>query len=131
MNPLLIGLELVCVAAFAAAARGDGQRRYYTEARLETMRRNLEQYPWARQLRDATLADADRWAKYDDATLRALVSPPSVPRCYDLHSFGCPVHGEKAYEKGLYQWGISFERPYGLVAESGKSSRIGTLAGSP
>lgn len=95
------------------------RRNYYTDAKLEIARRNVEKYPWARQLRDEILARADKWAGYDDARLRTLVVPPQVPRGYDIHSFGCPVHGEKVYETGFYKWIIDFDRPYKIKCPVG------------
>ncbi len=83
------------------------------------MRSNLERYDWARRQRDKIIAEADRWAAVDDAKLRTLVVPPQVPRCYDLHSFGCPLHGEKVYEKGFYEWGIDFAKPFKVKCPAG------------
>ncbi len=94
-------------------------RAFYTDARLAVMRRNLERYAWARQMRDEILEKAERWAAYDDERLHTLVIPPEVPRGYDLHNFGCPIHGVKVNEKGFYQWGIDFDRPFKITCPAG------------
>ena len=105
-------IPLLTLDPAAILARPHPDRTYYTDAKLEIMRSNLEKFDWARKQRDSLLAGADDWAKYDDATLRTLVVPPQVPRGYDLNSFGCPIHGEKVYEKGFYEWGLDFEKPF-------------------
>ncbi len=110
--------SLILLAALLPACAHAG-RKYYTDAKLAIMRSNLEKYGWARSYRAQMLAAADRWAAYDDKKLRTLVVPPEVPRCYDLHSFGCPVHGERAYDNGLYKWGISFDKPFKVVCPYG------------
>ncbi len=93
-------------------AQAGSARTYYTDARLSILKRNLEQYDWARKERDEILAAADRWAKYDDDKLRTVVIPPQVPRGYQVNNFGCPVHGVKVHEQGLYRWIIDFDNPY-------------------
>ncbi|NUQ65304.1 MAG: hypothetical protein HUU20_22790, partial [Pirellulales bacterium] len=117
MNQML--RSLMCLVAIPAVASDAFERQYYTPARLQTMRENIARHPWARDRRAAILADAQRWAKYDDAQLRLMVVPPQVPRCYDIHNLGCPVHGVKANEKGLYQWGIDLDRPYKIKCPAG------------
>jgi len=99
--------------------RAGDKRAFYTDARIAVMRRNVERYAWAREMRDGVLKQAGRWAAYDDERLRTLVIPPEVPRGYDLHNFGCPVHGVKANEKGFYQWGIDFDRPFKITCPVG------------
>jgi len=115
---------LVCAASLCAAASslpaGAGEaRRYYTDAKLATMRSNIAKSKWARNCRDGALRVADRWVKYDDERLRTLVAPPCVPRGYQVHNFGCPVHGVKVHEKGLYKWIIDFDQPYKITCPAG------------
>jgi len=117
MRSLLTWMVLLGVASVPAWAAFE--RNYYTEEKLETMQRNLEQYEWARGQRDAALAGADRWAKYDDERLLTLVVPPQVPRGYQVHNFGCPVHGIKVHEKGLYRWTIDFDNPWKVTCPVG------------
>ncbi len=117
LSRMLCGLMFL--SAVPAIALGAYERQYYTPERLQILRENTERYPWARAQRDAILAGADKWAGYDDAKLRSWVVPPQVPRAYDIHNLGCPVHGVKANEKGLYQWGIDINRPYRIKCPAG------------
>lgn len=103
----------------AANADPAPARHYYTDAKISTMRSNIAKYDWARKKRDEILVTADKWAAYDDERLRTLVIPPQVPRCYDLHNQGCPIHGVKAYETGLYTWKIDFDKPFKVVCPFG------------
>ncbi len=112
---LRFGLILVI---FTPAVAKTG-RTYYTDAKLAVMRRNLERYDWAREERAAILADGDRWAKYDDERLRTLVIPPQVPRCYEVHNMGCPVHGLEINRRRLYDWGVDFDRPFKIKCPVG------------
>ncbi len=102
---------VLCCLALAPAWAGF-ERNYYTEAKLEIMRDNVAKYQWARGQRDGMMAGGDRWVKYDDEKLRSMVVPPEVPRGYQIHNFGCPVHGVKVHEKGLYSWIIDVDKPY-------------------
>ena len=117
MQVSILFAVLLCAATIPAFA--NGARHYYTDAKLATMRRNIEKYEWARKQRDRIVAAAERWAEYDDEKLRTLVIPPSVPRCYQVHNFGCPVHGVKVHEKGLYKWIIDFDNPYKITCPVG------------
>jgi len=96
----------------AVPAGAKSARTFYTEARMAAVRANLARYPWARDLQRSYLAEAEAWARRDDAFLRALVIPPQVPRCYDVHNLGCPVHGLEVNRHGLYRWEYTLDRPF-------------------
>jgi len=121
--PFLIAHQLRLTTFFLLVATmpvvAKSGRTWYSKAKLDTARSNLEKYEWARRARRAVLEQADRWAAYDDACLRALVVPPQVPRCYDIHNLGCPVHGTDANKGGLYKWGIDFDRPFKITCPAG------------
>lgn len=110
---------LAAIASTNGSAR-DTSRRYYTETAIQTMRANIAKYDWARKQRDQIIATANKWAAYDDDKLRAtLIMPPQVPRAYDVHNLGCPVHGTKIYDKGLYSWIWSLDKPFKLTCPTG------------
>lgn len=108
----MTALAVTATVLLSCAAQAQPVRHYYTDAAIKIMRENLAKFDWARKQRDEIIAKADRWAAYDDARLRTLVTPPQVPRCYDLNNQGCPVHGIKVYDKGLYKWVIDFDKPF-------------------
>lgn len=116
-SPFILVLGALCVLTPSLFAQP--VRRYYTDEKLQAMRANLVDEAWARSQRDQILQRADRWAAYDDDRLRTLVIPPQVPRGYDIHNNGCPVHGVKANEKGLYKWDIDFDRPFKIRCPHG------------
>lgn len=95
------------------------RRNYYTDAKLSRIQANLATHGWARESRDQTLASAERWAGYEDGKLRTLVVPPEVPRAYQVHNFGCPVHGVEVHRDGLYKWIIDFDRPFKIKCPVG------------
>jgi len=105
----------IAVLAIGCAdfAQAQSSRRYYTEARIQTMRANLEKHEWARKQRDDIFAKANRWARYDDEKLRTLVIPPQVPRCYEVSNQGCPIHGVGA------SYTVDFDRPFKVKCRIG------------
>jgi hypothetical protein len=114
---LLAALTWILVTAMPAHAKTG--RTFYTDAKLAVMRANLEQHQWARDLRASYLKDAESWAERDDAFLGRMVIPPQVPRCYDIHNMGCPVHGLAANKDGLYKWRYSLDRPFRITCPAG------------
>lgn len=114
---LLLGLCLCVVMQMSAHAKT--QRTYYTEARLANMRANLAAHEWARDMQARAIRSAEHWAAREDDFLRAMVIPPQVPRCYDIHNLGCPVHGLDANRGGLYKWEYSPDRPFKIRCPAG------------
>lgn len=109
MTAALMVLLTLTTYAGADAVRGRG---YYTDEKLAVMRRNVEQFDWARQQRDQIIARADKWLAYDDAKLRTAVAPPQVPRDAIAHDKGAPVDGPSQIAQGRYSWVISFDKPW-------------------
>jgi hypothetical protein len=119
MEPLLVVavVSVLGILIFPSCSSGEG--KYYTKNRMGIIRGNLEKYPWARAQCEEIITTAEKWAKYDDEKLRTLVVPPQVPRGYQVHNDGCPVHGIKVHEKGLYRWIIDFDNPYKVTCPVG------------
>ena len=44
----------------------------------------------------------------------ALITPPEVPRAFDVHREGCPVCGDKIKKHGMYSWIIDEAKPFKL-----------------
>lgn len=116
---LATGIFVLMIAGAVRTANASDRRTYYTDARMDVVRHNLEHYGWAREHRAEILKKAEHWARYGDAKLRTLVSPPQVPRGYQVHNDGCPVHGVRVHEQGLYRWIIDFDRPYKVTCPVG------------
>ncbi len=113
------GIVFAVMVGYPRTAHASGTRTYYTDVRMDVARHNLEHYAWAREHKAEILSKAEHWAAYGDAKLRTLVSPPEVPRGYQVHNDGCPVHGVKVHEQGLYRWIIDFDRPYKVTCPVG------------
>ena len=107
------------VALLAPPAAAQFGRYLYTNDRLAIMRTNVDEYGWARSKRNQALGLAEKYAQYTDEKLRTVVVPPRVPRAYQVHNFGCPVHGIKVHEKGLYKWVIDLEHPWQVTCPVG------------
>ena len=119
METLLIVAVFSVLVVLALPSPSSCEGKYYTKHRMESIRENLEKYPWAREQREEIIATAEKWAKYDDEKLRTLVVPPQVPRGYQVHNDGCPVHGVKVHEQGLYRWFIDFDNPFKVTCPVG------------
>ena len=102
---------LTALLGLSVAVAGQ-ERGYYSAARLQVARRNLEQFEWARQQREQILKRAEVWLAYDDARLRTLVPPPEVPRDAVANDVGAPVKGAELKRQGAYSWVVSFEQPW-------------------
>ena len=109
---------LLCVVTLMPAFAKDA-RTFYSEAKMANLRANLEQHQWARDAQASAVRSAEHWARRDDEFLRAMVIPPSVPRCYDIHNLGCPLHGLDANKGGLYKWEYSIDRPFKIKCPAG------------
>lgn len=112
-------LTLCIAVATVMPLSAKSARTFYTEGRLATLRANLARHEWARAVRERALTEAERWSRRDDGFLLRMVIPPTVPRCYDIHNLGCPVHGLAANRHGLYKWGYSLDRPFRITCPAG------------
>ena len=119
METLLIVAVFSVLVVLALPSPSSCEGKYYTKHRMESIRENMEKYPWAREQREEIIATAEKWAKYDDEKLRTLVVPPQVPRGYQVHNDGCPVHGVEVHEQGLYRWFIDFDNPFKVTCPVG------------
>lgn len=114
-GPLATCLTMAILAATSVMAAAP-ERTYYTEARMKTLKRNLEDHAWARKERAKIIQRADKWLQYDDERLRTLVPPPEVPRAVVAHVSGAPVNGAALNKIGRYSWRISFDKPWKVTS---------------
>ncbi len=77
----------------------------YTATEVELARNRVASNPAAQKLARKIIKSAERWAAWSDEDLQALIPPASVPRSFDLHADGCPVHGDTIFHVGgSYPW---------------------------
>lgn len=119
MSYIRLLTAITCLLVTPMLANAKTGRTFYTEAQLATLRANLEKHQWARDRKASALKEAALWARREDDFLRRMVIPPQVPRCYDIHNLGCPVHGLAANKDGLYKWGYSIDRPFKIKCPAG------------
>jgi hypothetical protein len=81
----------------------------YNREDVGRARKNMERLPWAREMAEEILKDADFWASFSDELLYAMV-PTQHPLALTVAQYhGCPVHGgnRSTLEGDLlrpYQW---------------------------
>ncbi len=112
-------LFVIITMLFATPLAAQVTRQYHTPQRIEQMRQNVEQHDWAKSRRNQMLGIAERYAAFSDERLRSLVVPPQVPRAYQVHNDGCPIHGTAVHAKGLYKWIIDVDKPWQITCPVG------------
>ncbi|MGE4565765.1 MAG: heparinase II/III family protein, partial [Victivallaceae bacterium] len=59
-------------------------------------------------------AEEKKLAARPPAEYAALITPPEVPRAFDVHRDGCPVCGDRIKKHGRYSWIIDETKPFKL-----------------
>jgi hypothetical protein len=89
------------------------ERTLWTDAEIALARENIATYPAAKAVADNIFKNADKWAAWDDADLRALIPGADVPRAFNVSTEGCPKCGKAIYEaNGTYPWIIDIRKPF-------------------
>ncbi len=94
-------------------------RTLHTEEEVARVRRRAQEDPEAKQVLSQILAKADEWARRDDAWLERVITPASVPRAFNAHHLGCPVHGTEYFKHGNYSFKFSLDRPWKIACPVG------------
>lgn len=114
MTPSVRNLvALMTLTSLTTQARG-----IYTPEKMAAMRANVEASPWARSVRDATVARAAKIAATPDRELAAWVPDPRIPRAAYVHETGCPNCGLAVRKYGNYAWIISADDPWKVKCPS-------------
>jgi hypothetical protein len=92
----------------------------YPAERVANARRNIERYGWAREIRDAAVASADKFAALSDDFLWELVTPQDIPRGTQVNmNHGCPKCGLAIEKFGGQPWKVDpIERPWKIECPS-------------
>lgn len=120
MNRLIpIFLVLLIIAAALPAASQESpvypiktHRTLHSDEDVARARSNVAQYPEAKTLADSIIKTADSWRGRSDAWLAHLITPPQVPRAFNISFTGCPVHGREVFKHGNYSFAIDLDRPF-------------------
>ena len=88
----------------------------YSDSLVSLAKENIQQYAWAKTIRDSMLQRADKWFSLTDDELITLMPDARVPRAFDLSVTGCPVHGEAVFNNsGWYPWTVDLKRPFQVI----------------
>lgn len=128
MLVLLTAAALQAAAVPPAAAEGRSHGGFYSAERLANVRRNVERYAWARELRAQALARADAWKRKSDDELWSRVPGQDLPRTIDVTltrspggttRSGCLKCGTKIDRFGSYPYDPDIEgNPWKLTCPS-------------
>ena len=111
----IISLMLLIVLAplFAGAAETEPKRKsvFYPARLIDNARRNIDQYDWAKQVRDGVVEQAEPWMGLSDDELWDLMFGPAITRSWMVWSNGhCPSCKEPV---PMYNWEMAaMERPW-------------------
>ena len=95
-------------------------RALHTEDDVARARRRIADDPAAAAVLADILTIADEWAARDDDWLAGIITPASVPRAFNAHHEGCPVHGAEIFKHGgNYSFTFSLDRPFKIVCPVG------------
>jgi hypothetical protein len=114
----------ISVLAACTAAHAKSEKTYFTPERIALARANVDQFDWARNMRDRIIVRGDRiryyigpiytaadtFAAQSDEFLWMLQPPATIPRTYDYGAFPraeCPLHGAKVKKNNAFNpWSI-------------------------
>jgi hypothetical protein len=110
-------------AAFAAESATHAVKTastYYTAEKVAAARRNIEQYDWARALRDQAVSAAEQYLAKGDEWLWSAVPSQQVPRGYAVNQFlGSPITGRDIFQFGNYSWNADpLNQPWKIIDPS-------------
>jgi len=121
MNAVLVAV-LALVGGGISMAEATSARGLHSAEEIAIAKENVARYDWAREELDRTRQRAAKWAAMPETELRALVTPPEVPRAFRVHENGCPVHGQEVYRHGGYPWIMSLDEPWKVKCPVGGES---------
>lgn len=92
----------------------------YTSDKVAAARRNVQQYDWARKLKDDAVGKAERYVGLGHEFLWRLVPPQTLPRSYGVNQkLGSPVTGKDIDRFGNYPYtGDPASAPWKIVDPS-------------
>jgi hypothetical protein len=108
---LLMSVALCAPDVHATAATPKRHSVFYPVQLLERAQRNIQQYAWAKQIRDGIVQDAEPWRKLSDEQLWHLMFGPTIPRSWMVWSDGhCPACQQPV---PMYNWRMkAMQRPW-------------------
>lgn len=102
--------EVVCVKR---------NRSLYTDEEVARARKQVREDPGARRVLKGILEKAGAWVNREDAWLEQVITPASIPRAFNVHHLGCPIHGMEYFKHGNYSFKFSLDRPWKIVCPVG------------
>lgn len=110
MKSTLLSVLLFCAVHSAYSAADIGRHEtpaknnsaFYSADVLANVQRNIENFPWAAQIRDQVVHRASEWAAYTDDALWELMFCPTIKRSWMVWSDGhCPACNSSV---PMYNW---------------------------
>jgi len=90
------------------------KRTFYTDEKLENMRKNIERYEWAKKKKEQVVAAAEKYLAFGIDKLLIYVTQQNLPRSYGVNQMkGCPVCGKNIDKFGNYPYLADvFNKPF-------------------
>lgn len=94
-------------------------RLLYSDEDIARARKRVVEDAGAKQVLDDILKKAETWVNRADEWLEKVIVPASVPRAFNAHHKGCPVHGTEYFKHGNYSFIFSLDRPWKIICPVG------------
>lgn len=108
MNPAQAGTAYFDDAVFqrgGTVINSKTRTTYYTPAKVAAARQNVQQYSWAKSLRDSAVIKADKYLAKGHQFLWEMVPGPNLPRSYGVNqTLGSPITGREIDKFGNYPY---------------------------
>src|SRR5690606_28738658 len=80
-------------------------RTFYTDEKLNNVRKNLTLYEWAQEVSKKAVEAAESYLQFGNENLYNLVTSQLLPRSYGVNQLrGCPVCKKEIDRYGNYPW---------------------------
>lgn len=95
-------------------------RSLTSDAEMAQIRKNIAEYPKAKEIADKIIKAADEWVARSDQYIWDFIPTEDVPRAFNSSFEGCPVHGMEYFKHGNYSWIMDpFNNPWKIKCPVG------------
>ena len=86
------------------------ERTFFTEDKLGNVKRNIENFKWAREKSERIISAADNYLSIGTRQLVASITPQEILRSFDVNQeHGCPNCGPETMRHGRWSWIMDYK----------------------
>ncbi len=85
------------------------KRTFFTDEKLDNLKRNAEKLEWAKKKREEIILDAEKYLSLGIENLVLTITPQELYRSFSVNQkYGCPNCGEEVLRHGRWGWEIDY-----------------------